>query len=223
MSSLEKAAIYKRFFKTGKGEYGEGDKFLGVVVPEVRKLVKKYQKFFDWEVLEYFIKSEWHEERLLSLLVLVEWMEKKAEERERIKDFYVENLKYVNNWDLVDQSADKILGRWVFEKGDEKILEEMVGSDSLWVRRVGVMSSFWFIKKGKGDMTLKLVEKLLNDKEDLIHKACGWMLRELGKKIGEDLECSFLDKYGVKMPRTMLRYAIERFSDKKRKYYLLKK
>lgn len=219
-ADIKKADIYKRFFKTAKGEYGYGDKFLGVVVPKIRGLVAKYFRIVSFDDVKKLLKSEWHEERLLGLLILVEWTERKQIDLDKIKDLYWENLECVNNWDLVDQSADKILGRWVYENSNERILFDLIGDNNLWKRRVGVMASFWFIKKGEGVLTLKLVEKLLNDKEDLIHKAAGWMLREVGKRINEDLECDFLDKYAAEMPRTMLRYAIERFNNKKRIYYL---
>jgi 3-methyladenine DNA glycosylase AlkD len=214
-----KAGILQRFFKTGPGEYGEGDIFLGIVVPEQRKLVRIY-KDLSLEELEKLITSKFHEARLIALLILVEKFKRIDEmERKAIYDFYLGHLKYINNWDLVDLSADKIVGVYI-EGKNKNILFSMAKSKDLWKRRIAMLASFHFIKKGEPELTLLLAEKLLKDKHDLIQKAVGWMLREAGKRCDEKLLESFLNKFYREMPRTMLRYAIERLPEEKRKNYL---
>lgn len=212
----EKAKILQRFFKTGAGEYGEGDVFLGVAVPETRKIARKY---IDLELRDAaeLLHSEIHEERLAALLIMVEKC-KKGKEKEEIFKTYLKNTKYINNWDLVDLSADKIVGDYLFNKPKE-ILFKLAGSKSVWERRISVMATFDFIKKKRFKEAFKISRILLNDKHDLIHKAVGWMLREIGKR---DLrtEEDFLKQYCKKMARTALRYAIEKFPEEKRKYYL---
>ena len=219
-SNPEKGKFLQRFFKTGKGEYAEGDIFAGINVPTSRKIARQF-KSLNFAELSKVIKSKIHEERLIALFILVDKMKKSDEkEREKIYKFYLRNIKYVNNWDLVDLSADKIIGEYLFNKKRELLFDLVKGN--LWERRIAVLSSFNFIKKNDYKTTLKICKLLLNDKEDLIHKATGWMLREIGKR---DLktEEGFLNLYYKKMPRTMLRYAIEKFPERKRKSYLLGK
>ena len=219
-SNQEAAIFLQRFFKTAKGEYAEGDIFAGIKVPVSRKIAKQF-KDLSLNDLSKIIKSKIHEERLITLFILVDKMKKPDEkEKEKIYKFYLKNLKYVNNWDLVDLSAEKIIGDYLFDKKKELLFKLAKGN--LWERRISVMSTFNFIKKSDYSTTLKICKLLLNDKEDLIHKATGWMLREIGKR---DLktEEDFLKLHYKIMPRTMLRYAIEKFPEKKRKAYLLGK
>ena len=219
-SNQEAAIFLQRFFKTAKGEYAEGDIFAGIKVPVSRKIAKQF-KDLSLNDLSKIIKSKIHEERLIALFILVDKMKKPDEkEKEKIYKFYLKNLKYVNNWDLVDLSAEKIIGDYLFDKKKELLFKLAKGN--LWERRISVMSTFNFIKKSDYSTTLKICKLLLNDKEDLIHKATGWMLREIGKR---DLktEEDFLKLHYKIMPRTMLRYAIEKFPEKKRKAYLLGK
>lgn len=220
----DKAEFLPRFFKTGKGEYGEGDVFLGVTVPDTRKIAKEFLHI-DLEEMVSLLKSKIHEERLAALLILVEKYEKAkkkkdSNEQKEIVDFYLKNKNGINNWDLVDLSAPKILGNFLLEN-DRKILYEYVHSLRLWDRRIAVVSTYAFIQNMQFQDTFKLCEQLLNDKHDLMHKACGWMLREIGKRDEKALE-QFLKKNAQRMPRTMLRYAIERFPEEKRKAYLKK-
>ena len=214
----KQAEILKRFFKTGKGQYGEGDDFLGIKVPVNRKIVKNNLDLNTNE-LGLLLRSKYHEERLAALFVIVEKYSRASEtEKEEIFDFYMNNRKGINNWDLVDLSAPAVVGAYLYNK-DKSVLFEFAKSRSLWDRRIAVISTFYFIKKGEFDVTLQIAEILLKDKHDLIHKAVGWMLREIGKR---DLrtEESFLEKYYKVMPRTMLRYAIEKFPQRKRQRYL---
>jgi 3-methyladenine DNA glycosylase AlkD len=218
VSNPDKAKFLQRFFKTGKGEYAEGDVFLGIVVPVQRQIAKKYNEL-SFDDLEKLIKSKYHEERLIALLVLVERLKKADEtEKEKIVKFYLNNRKGINNWDLVDLSAPKILGEYLFDR-DRKILFKFAKSKNLWEKRIAVLSTYTFIKKNDFEDALKIYEILVDDKHDLIHKAVGWMLREIGK-IDLKTEEEFLNKYYKIMPRTMLRYAIEKFPKKKRKAYL---
>lgn len=207
------------FFKTGKGEYGEGDIFLGIANPIIRKIAKEFD-FLTLNDLAKTIKSKFHEERLVALLILVsKFANANPIEQKDIYDFYLENTKYINNWDLVDLSAHKIIGLYL-ENKNRKILYKLAKSKNLWERRIAVISTFYFINQGDAYDALKLAVILIYDKHDLIHKAVGWMLREVGKRCGEEIEEKFLKKHCKIMPRTMLRYAIEKFSDKKRKKYL---
>ncbi|MFA6136393.1 MAG: DNA alkylation repair protein [Candidatus Paceibacterota bacterium] len=218
LKSSYRAKVSQSFFKTGKGQYGEGDIFIGLTVPQCRMLSKKYLDLSKSEVGK-ILKSKIHEERLIALLILVEKFSKgDNKKRKEIFDFYLKNIKYINNWDLVDLSADKIVGAYLLDK-DKNILLKLVLSKNIWERRISVISTFNFIKNGKFDWTLKISKILLNDSHDLIQKAVGWMLREVGKK-SIAVEKTFLNKYYRKMPRTMLRYAIERFSEKERQKYL---
>lgn len=210
----------QQFFKTNPGEYGEGDKFLGIRVPNVRKIARRFKQL-SLKDTEQLLHSEYHEVRLCALIILVNKY-KKADPKEKkaIFDFYLSNTKYVNNWDLVDSSAQHIVGRFLMEK-DRAILYKLAKSDDLWERRIAIMSTFHFIKNGEFKNTLEIAEILLHDEHDLIHKATGWMLREVGKQ-DEELLKTYLDRHGTQMPRTMLRYAIEKLSESKRKSYLSK-
>ena len=213
----EKAEILSRFFKTAPGEYGEGDIFLGIKVPDQRKIAVQYSDI-DLTELVYLLKDPVHECRLTALLILVRKYEKKEVERKEIVDFYLENTDFINNWDLVDLSAPKILGPWLYTR-ERSILYSLAESGDLWKQRIAVLATYFFIKKGDFSETFALSELLLNHKHDLIHKAVGWMLRETGK-IDQNEEERFLKKHYKKMPRTMLRYAIERFDEEKRGKYL---
>lgn len=217
----ERAKNSSRFFKTGKGEYGEGDKFLGIVVPDCRKISRKYYKEITLSKLQKLIKSPYHEERLVALIILVLKFQKgKDEDRKKIYDFYLSNTKYINNWDLVDLSAPYIIGGYLSGK-DKNVLNKFAKSKNLWEKRIAMLGTFYFINKDKeAEKALEIAEVLLHDKHDLIHKAVGWMLREIGKNCGEETEEKFLKKHYKTMPRTMLRYAIEKFEETKRRRYI---
>ena len=218
LANPKKAKLLQGFFKTGKGEYGEGDIFLGIMVPDQRNLVKKYFKDLSSEEIEDLLNSKFHEERLVALLVLVMRYEKFTDQRRLIFQFYLENYANINNWDLVDLSAPNIVGKHLLNE-DKAILYEFANSDNLWKKRIAILSTFTFIRYNKFEDALKIAEILLDDKHDLIHKAVGWMLREIGKR-NLEVEENFLKKHYKKMPRTMLRYAIEKFEETKRKAYL---
>jgi len=207
-----------RFFKTGPGEYGEGDVFLGIRVPVTRKVARKFRGLPLEQVLK-LLKSKFHEERLLALFMLVALFKKGDDkEQKNIYDAYLGHTDTINNWDLVDSSAHQIVGGYLFER-DRKRLYQLAKSKSLWERRISMIATYTFIKRNDFADTLKLSEILLPGKEDLIHKAVGWMLREVGK-LDLEVEEIFLRKHYKKMPRTMLRYAIEKFEEKKRQGYL---
>ncbi len=217
-SDFEKANILQRFFKTGKGQYGEGDIFLGIIVPNTRKVAKKFSDLPLSEIKE-ILYSKVHEERLCALLLLVEKFNKANDlEQKKIFDFYIKNAQQANNWDLVDLSAPKIVGKYLLNK-PKTILYKFAKSKNLWEKRISIVSTYTFIKAGEYKDTFKIAEILMNDKHDLIHKAVGWMLREVGKMSQKDEE-KFLQKYYKKMPRTTLRYAIEKFPEEKRQKYL---
>ncbi|MFA6227063.1 MAG: DNA alkylation repair protein [Candidatus Paceibacterota bacterium] len=217
-ADFEKANVLQRFFKTGKGDYGEGDVFLGISVPNTRKVAKKNIDISLSEI-KRLLYSKIHEERLCSLLILVNNFENTDEPgRRQIFDFYIKNSKQVNNWDLVDLSAPRIVGRYLLNK-PKRILYDLVESNNLWKRRVSIISTLAFIKNSELKDTFKLAKILIKDKHDLIHKAVGWMLREAGKVNVGNLE-KFLDKFSYKMPRIMLRYAIEKFPENERQKYL---
>ncbi len=218
LANPEKAKILARFFKTGKGEYGEGDKFLGIMTGTIRILARKYQDL-SFPDLQKLLNGKYHEERTLAIMILVRQYEKgERVKKEEIFKFYLKNTKRINNWDLVDISAPQIVGEFLLET-ERDILYQLAKSENLWERRIAVMSTFAFIKNNDFADTLKIAEILLSDKHDLIHKAVGWMLREIGKR-DQKIEEAFLKKYHKIMPRTMLRYAIEKFSKKKREFYL---
>jgi 3-methyladenine DNA glycosylase AlkD len=208
----------RRFFKTTKGQYGYGDIFLGIKVPIVRQAVKKYRNA-PITVAKELLQSGYHEVRLFSLLLLVERFCKASEsEREEIYRTYLAYTRHINNWDLVDSSAYHIVGAYL-ENRDTSVLDDLARSDSLWERRIAIIATFHFIRKSRFGATLRIAEQLLGDREDLIHKAVGWMLREVGKR-DLNAEVSFLKTHYRSMPRTMLRYAIEKFSPTDRRKYL---
>lgn len=215
----ERAEILKRFFKTGKGEYGEGDVFLGVTVPEQREVAHMYGTLPLPEVA-FLLQSRVHEHRFTALLVLV-LRYKKADTalQDALANFYLEHLSRVNNWDLVDASAPYILGEYCRVYKKEDILFSLAVDESLWKRRVAIVATWSFIKNSELELTIKVATLLLSDKEDLLHKAVGWMLREVGKR-DKRILTSFLHQHGSVMPRTMLRYAIEKFPDSERRYWL---
>ena len=214
----EKAKKLSGFFKTGIGQYGEGDIFLGIPVPEQRKVAKKYLHL-SFTDLQALLNSEIHEHRLTALVILVsKYRKTDAHGKDEIFRFYLNNTENINNWDLVDVSAPKIVGEHLRDK-DTSILFKLAQSSNLWERRIAILSTFTFIRHYDFDVALSIAEQLVNDKHDLIHKAVGWMLREIGKR-DQEMEEQFLQKYARQMPRTMLRYAIEKFEAKKRKFYL---
>jgi 3-methyladenine DNA glycosylase AlkD len=208
--------ILQRFFKTGKGEYGEGDIFLGIKVPVQRKIAKKYQAL-SLNNIQTLLKSKIHEYRFTALILLINYYTKVDDKRE-VFDFYIRNTRHINNWDLVDISAPKIVGDYLLDKPRE-ILDSLAHSPLIWERRIAIIATMAFIKQNDFNDTLKLAKILLNDKQDLIHKAVGWMLREVGKQ-DQSVEENFLNQYYKQMPRTMLRYAIEKFEDSKRRFYM---
>ena len=215
----KRAKILAGFFKTGKGEYGEGDIFIGVTVPETRKVA---QRFSDPSLADIakLIRSGIHEERLLALLILVHKFEKgNSRSQKHIFDFYLKHTKYINNWDLVDLTAPKIVGTYLMHR-PRNVLYKLARSDSIWERRIGILATYTFLKVGEFKDTLAISRILLNDPHDLIHKAVGWMLREVGKQ-SQTAEEQFLKKHYKTMPRTMLRYAIERFPKRLRGAYLI--
>jgi 3-methyladenine DNA glycosylase AlkD len=214
----QKAKILQKFFKTGPGEYGQGDIFLGVTMPEIRKLIKKYSNL-ELEKTIKLLKSKIHEERMLALLILINKFQNQNN-RKKIYNLYLKNIKHINNWDLVDLSAYKIIGDYLLGK-PRLILYKLAKSKNLWQKRISIIATFSFIKNNDFEETLKIAEILLKDKNDLIHKAVGWMLREVGKR-NIKKEKKFLDKHLKKMPRTMFCYAIEKFPEKERKQYLKK-
>ncbi|MEW5847125.1 MAG: DNA alkylation repair protein [Bacteroidota bacterium] len=221
--NVSKAKITAGFFKTKKGEYGEGDIFWGIDVPFLREIEKKYFLQIDFLEIEFFLNQKIHELRFLGVIFLVKkyQKEKNEKQKEKIVNFYLKNISHINNWDLVDVSAPKILGDYFFSQ-DKKILYQLVKSKNLWERRIAILATLGFIRKNSFADTLKMAQILLLDREDLIQKAVGWMLREVGKKDQKILE-EFLKKNKNQMARTTLRYAIEKFSLEKRKKYLEKK
>lgn len=214
----EQAALLARFFKTGPGQYGEGDRFIGVKVPVIRKVAKEF-KSLPLDDIERLLHCEIHEQRLLALVILIGQFEKgDSAARKSIYDLYLANTRHINNWDLVDLSAPQIVGGHL-ESRSRKPLDRLAKSASLWERRISILATHWFIRHGDFGDTIRIAGKLLGDKEDLIHKAVGWMLREVGKRDVGVLE-KFLAEHCRVMPRTMLRYAIERFPEEKRREYL---
>ena len=216
----DRAKNLSRFFKTGKGQYGEGDVFLGITVPEQRKVAKKHIDL-SLNDLQELLNSKIHEHRFTALVILISKY-RKAEEskKEEIFEFILKNTENINNWDLVDLSAPRIIGEYLLNK-ERSILYKLVKSNSLWERRIAILSTFTFIDDNDFEDALNISELLLHDEHDLIHNAVGWALREIGKR-DQKAEERFLNKHYLHMPRTMLRYAIEKFSEKKRKKYLNK-
>jgi 3-methyladenine DNA glycosylase AlkD len=219
LADLEKAKLLQRFFKTAPGQYGEGDVFAGITVPAIRKLVRKYRNIPLDGAVE-LLRSPIHEERLLALLIMVEQYRKGDDSvRERIYRLYLKNTRHINNWDLVDLSAGHIVGAHL-DGTDHTPLYRLARSKSLWERRIAILATFHDIMRGTPDHTLALADILLADRHDLIHKAVGWMLREVGKRCDAEILREFLRTRYRSMPRTMLRYAIERFAPNERKAYL---
>jgi len=208
----------QRFFKTGKGEYGEGDIFIGVRMPDIRKVAKQYLGI-SFNELQELLESGIHEYRMIALLILT-YIYPKADEKqkEKIYKFYIKNTKYINNWDLVDVTCPRIVGEHLLDK-DRSILYTFAKSKDLWKKRIAILATFTFIREKQFEDTLNISKILLKDEHDLIHKAVGWMLREVGNK-NQKVEEEFLKKHYLKMSRTMLRYAIEKFEEKKRQSYL---
>lgn len=218
MTDRKRAAVSHRFFKTGPGEYGQGDLFLGVTVPDQRKIARKFTKL-KYPEIKKLLLSSWHEHRLTGLLILIDQYEKAdSADRKNIFNFYCRHLDSVNNWDLVDLSAPRIMGDYLIDQ-EREILYRLASSKNLWHRRISIVATLAFIRNNDFRDTLKITRMLLKDDQDLIHKAAGWMLREVAKR---DLLTAkeFIDKYHSEMPRTMLRYALERLSSEERKYYL---
>lgn len=220
VGSPEKAAHLSRFFKTGPGQYGEGDRFLGVVVPQTRSIAKA-NKAMPLDELQRLLDSSWHEARLCALLVLVyRFQDKKTPEAEREKmyRFYLKNTRRCNNWDLVDLSCRDIVGEYLVNR-DRSVLYELAASDNLWEQRISIVCTWAFIRRSDFTDTLALAERLMTHKHDLMHKAVGWMLREVGKR-DRDTLTDFLECYATQLPRTALRYAIEHYPEDRRQYFL---
>jgi 3-methyladenine DNA glycosylase AlkD len=218
VSTRARAKISQSFFKTGPGEYGEGDRFLGAAVPELRKLSVKYDGLPRKDVTS-LLRSRWHEERLLALLILVRQYGRADDaDRHAIYKLYLANTRYINNCDLVDLSADRIIGAHL-DGRDRALLHKLALSPSVWERRIAMVSAYAFIRRGEFDDALRIAESLLGDDQDLIHKAVGWMLREVGKR-DERALCEFLDRHAADMPRTSLRYSLERLSPALRARYM---
>ena len=219
MANKKIANHSQSFFKTGKGEYGEGDLFLGIRVPELRKVAKEFFDLDKTSILK-LLKSKYHEERLTAVIILVNQYSKSRDDviRNKLYKLYTANFKYINNWDIVDVSCHKIVGPHLEERS-RSILYKWAKSKDLWTRRISIISTFWFIRNNDLDDSYKLATILLKDKHDLMHKAVGWVLRECGKKDFKRLD-NFLKSNYKKMPRTMLRYAIEKFPETHRKKYI---
>lgn len=219
ISSPERARVSQRYFKTGPGEYGEGDVFIGATMPQQRLIAKKHTDL-TLDEIQLLLDSKVHEERMIGLLILTyQYPKADTVSRRNIYDFYLSNTTRINNWDLVDVTAPKIVGAYLADK-DRSTLLSLAKSKLLWDRRIAILSTAAFIDRGESEWTFRLSEILLEDEQDLIHKAVGWMLREVGKKCGEEVEMGFLNKHYKRMPRTMLRYAIERFNEEERRKYL---
>jgi 3-methyladenine DNA glycosylase AlkD len=230
-SNPSKAKLLSGFFKTGNGQYGEGDVFLGLTVPQQRILAKKYVNL-SFDDIQFLLGSKIHEHRLTGLIILtyryetaskekikdITKMNEKEKKKKAIFDFYLKNSKNINNWDLVDVTCPRIVGDYLLDK-DRKILYQLAVSNNLWEKRIAIISTAMFIRNNQYTDTLQISNILIRDKHDLIHKAVGWMLREVGKK-NEKVEKEFLNIHAKLMPRTMLRYAIEKFNDKDKKYYM---
>lgn len=221
LSTPEKRDFLPYFFKTGKGEYAEGDKFIGVVVPDSRKLAKEYWQKATLEDIQEILKSEFHEMRLVALLILVTKFEKSKDKNEQKKlvDFYLKNTKYINNWDLVDLSCYKLLGRYCFENQRDDILRKLSNAENMWEKRIAIVATMYHVKIGSFELTKELALNNLQHSHDLMHKANGWLLREMGKKNEKEL-LDFLKIHYQNMPRTSLRYAIEKLEEDLRQDFL---
>ncbi|AZB19089.1 DNA alkylation repair protein [Chryseobacterium indologenes] len=221
LSIPEKAEFFPRFFKTGKGEYGEGDVFLGVTVPDQRSVAKEYYKKVELNDLGVLLSSQYHEYRLTALFMLISKFEKTKDlqTKKKIVTFYLNHLPHINNWDLVDSSCYKILGRYAFENDKEYLLRELSESEEMWHKRIAVVGTMHYVKKGSFDLTKEFVARNLKHPHDLMHKANGWLLREMGNKSETEL-IAYLNQYYKEMPRTCLRYAIEKLDEDLRQNYL---
>lgn len=221
LATDEKRIVLQRFFKTAPGQYGEGDRFLGVTVPLTRIVAKKHSAMPLNEIIE-LLQSEWHEVRLCALLMICERFKKgDSATRKDIFNYYIGNTGRINNWDLVDLSAPTIVGGYLMDKPRD-LLYRMAESELLWDNRIAIVATLAFIKHKDSDDTYRLALKMMNHKHDLMHKAIGWMLRESGKRDDDRRLFNFVDEYRKRMPRTMLRYAIEKFTDEERKYLMRK-
>jgi len=222
VATKERAESNAWFFKTGEGQYGYGDQFLGVTVPQQRSIAKKFYKNLSLEGAEILLKSPWHEERLTALFIFVlKYQKGDTGRKDEIANLYLKNTKYINNWDLVDSSAEHIIGPWLQNSPYKmKVLSKLARSKDLWERRIAMLSSFHYIKQGRVDESLEIIEILLHDSHDLIQKAVGWMLREIGKRVDKQVLLTFLNKHAATMPRTSLRYAIEHFPQPERQQYM---
>jgi len=218
-ADASQVAGLSRFFKTGPGQYGEGDKFLGIKVPVTREVVKACWKETTWEDLEECVTSEYHEVRLAALLTLVELFKHNKKQQKEYIDFYLNHTAYINNWDLVDLSCYPLLGVWLLDK-DRSVLYDLArNGKTIWEQRIGMVSTMTFIRNGQIDDTFAIADILLHHPHDLIHKAVGWLLREAGKR-DKDALVNYLKPRCKEMPRTMLRYAIEKFPEAERKQFL---
>ncbi len=219
-ADVEKAASSAKYFQVFPGGYGEGDRFIGVTVPNQHRIAREYYRSISFRELEDLIRDPVHECRLTAILILVLKFEKAKTETEKqsVVDYYLGNIDYINNWDLVDSSAHKIVGAYLFNK-DRNLLFNLARSGELWQQRIAVIATFYFIRNGDFTDSLEIARLLLNHEHDLIHKAVGWMLREVGNR-GFATEYNFLKKHYQIMPRTMLRYAIEKFDPVLRKKFL---
>lgn len=216
----DKAVHMQRFFKTGKGEYAEGDLFYGLTTPQVRSIVKKYYKIVSLDSVEELLHNPYHEVRCVGLLIMVDKYEKaNFSIKTDIYNLYLKNVNYINNWDLVDITCHKIIGRHAYENKNVSDIRKLASSNHLWSERIAVVSQYYLIKRGDFSLILELSEGFLTHKHDLMHKAVGWMLREMGK-VDLDSLYKFLDKHHKVMPRTMLRYSLEKLSPEKKKYYM---
>ena len=217
----EKAEFLPKFFKTGKGEYGEGDLFLGVIVPDQRKVAKAFYNKISLEELSKLLSSKYHEHRLTAFLILILKFEKSKEtmQQKEIVNFYLNHLEFINNWDLVDTSCYKILGRYCFENQQEKLLIDLSNSDKMWEKRIAIVGTMHYIKQGRFELTKEFVKRNLHHPHDLMHKANGWLLREMGNKNEQQL-LDFLYHHYKEMPRTCLRYAIEKLDENLRQDFL---
>lgn len=224
LANPEKAKTLSGFFKTGKWQYGEWDQFLGIQVPDTRKIVQQHLSEMNFETVLALLESRFHEERLAWVLTLVTWAKRKTFPVKDIAEFYMKHVEHINNWDFVDTSAPDIIGPYIEQvlTHEERVqfINTCISSSHLWTNRIIVLASFHQIKQWNEKLTFYIVPKFLDHPHDLMHKACGWMLREAGKRVSETKLCEFLDEYASHMPRTMLRYAIERLSDEKRKKYM---
>ena len=215
----EQSKLLRRFFKTGKGEYAEGDVFWGIMVPQTRVVVNKFYKDIKVKDVAALLNDQVHEVRFAALAILVKKYQRASEEdKKKISQFYLRNIRFVNNWDLVDISAPRLAGPYFFPNKTDELIK-MARSKSVWIRRISVLSSAYFIDNGSYELTKKLCIMLMRDPHDLIHKACGWMLREVGKRNKEVLR-KYLKKYSSKMPRVMLRYSIEKLHKSEQKLFL---